>query len=167
MSACLSSLTPVFTRHTYALRESINVSRPSTKAIGLAAEPQCCCRSPPRFREPRRFLRSFARRAAKARRQTARLPWVTCVMRFVSYECGMDQPTFTPVQRIVEDSGTLFFSFQDPDSTRPAGSVKIGIETIAYYLTQSSASVLERKKQRLTGPGPLVQASPSQLRQYQ
>jgi len=27
--------------------------------------------------------------------------------------------------------------------------------TIAYYLTQSSASVMERKKQRLTGPGPL------------
>src|SRR5580704_775397 len=90
----------------------------------------------------------------------ARLPWVTCVVRFVSYECGMDQPTFTPVQRIVEDSGTLFFSLQDLDSTKPAGSVKIRTETIAYYLKQSSASVMERKKQRLTGPGPLIQAAP-------
>jgi predicted nucleotide-binding protein (sugar kinase/HSP70/actin superfamily) len=90
-----------------------------------------------------------------AAKVAARLPWVTCVVRFVSYECGMDQPTFTPVQRIVEDSGTLFFSFQDLDSTKPAGSVKIRTETIAYYLTQSSASVMERKKQRLTGPGPL------------
>jgi predicted nucleotide-binding protein (sugar kinase/HSP70/actin superfamily) len=87
---------------------------------------------------------------------SARLPWVTCVVRFVSYECGMDQPTFTPVQRIVEDSGTLFFSLQDLDSTKPAGSVKIRIETIAYYLKESSASIMERKKQRLTGPGPLV-----------
>jgi predicted nucleotide-binding protein (sugar kinase/HSP70/actin superfamily) len=86
----------------------------------------------------------------------ARLPWVTCVVRLVSYECGMDQPTFTPVQRIVEDSGTLFFSFQDLDSTKPAGSVKIRIETIAYYLTRSSAGVMERKKQRLTAPGPLM-----------
>jgi predicted nucleotide-binding protein (sugar kinase/HSP70/actin superfamily) len=86
----------------------------------------------------------------------ARLPWVTCVVRFVSYECGMDQPTFTPVQRIVEDSGTLFFSLQDLDSTKPAGSVKIRIETIAYYLKESSASIMERKKQRLTGPSPLV-----------
>jgi predicted nucleotide-binding protein (sugar kinase/HSP70/actin superfamily) len=86
----------------------------------------------------------------------ARLPWVTCVVRLVSYECGMDQPTFTPVQRIVEDSGTLFFSFQDLDSTKPAGSVKIRIETIAYYLKQSSARIMERKKQRLTAPGPLV-----------
>jgi predicted nucleotide-binding protein (sugar kinase/HSP70/actin superfamily) len=86
----------------------------------------------------------------------ARLPWVTCVVRFVSYECGMDQPTFTPVQQIVEESGTLFFSLQDLDSTKPAGSVKIRTETIAYYLKQSSASVMERKKQRLSGPGPLV-----------
>jgi predicted nucleotide-binding protein (sugar kinase/HSP70/actin superfamily) len=86
----------------------------------------------------------------------ARLPWVTCVVRFVSYECGMDQPTFTPVQRIVEETGTMFFSLQDLDSTKPAGSVKIRTETIAYYLKQSSASVMERKKQRLTGPGPLI-----------
>ncbi|SRR5579871_147034 len=49
--------------------------------------------------------------------------------------------------------GTLFFSLQD--STKPAGSVKIGTETIAYYLKQSSASIMERKKQRLSGPGPL------------
>jgi predicted nucleotide-binding protein (sugar kinase/HSP70/actin superfamily) len=86
----------------------------------------------------------------------ARLPWVTCVVRFVSYECGMDQPTFTPVQRIVEDSGTLFFSLQDLDSTKPAGSVKIRTETIAYYLKESSASIMARKKQRLSGPGPFV-----------
>jgi len=33
----------------------------------------------------------------------------------------MDQPTLTPVQQIVERSGTLFFSFQDLDSTKPAG----------------------------------------------
>ena len=86
----------------------------------------------------------------------ARLPWVTCVVRFVSYECGMDQPTFTPVQRIVEDSGTLFFSLQDLDSTKPAGSVKIRTETIAYYLKQSSATIMERKKQQLSSPGPLI-----------
>jgi predicted nucleotide-binding protein (sugar kinase/HSP70/actin superfamily) len=78
------------------------------------------------------------------------------VVRFVSYECGMDQPTFTPVQRIVEETGTMFFSLQDLDSTKPAGSVKIRTETIAYYLKQSSGRVMERKKQRLTGPGPLI-----------
>ena len=85
----------------------------------------------------------------------ARLPWVTCVVRLVSYECGMDQPTFTPVQRIVEDSGTLFFSFQDLDSTKPAGSVKIRIETIAYYLAQSSTSIMNRKRRHLPALCPL------------
>ena len=69
----------------------------------------------------------------------ARLPWVTCVIRLASYECGMDQPTYTPVQQIVERSGTLFFSFQDLDSTKPAGSVKIRVETIAHYLEKYSA----------------------------
>jgi len=85
----------------------------------------------------------------------ARLPWVTCVIRLVSYECGMDQPTFTPVQRIVEDSGTLFFSFQDLDSTKPAGSVKIRIETIAYYMAQSSGRIISRKRQHLPALCPL------------
>jgi predicted nucleotide-binding protein (sugar kinase/HSP70/actin superfamily) len=88
----------------------------------------------------------------------ARLPWVTCVIRLTSYECGMDQPTFTPVQQIVEHSGTLFFSFQDLDSTKPAGSVKIRVETIAYYLQRSSASIIKSKKEHRPGPLPLLNA---------
>jgi predicted nucleotide-binding protein (sugar kinase/HSP70/actin superfamily) len=76
----------------------------------------------------------------------ARMPWIVCVIRLSSYECGMDQPTYTPVQRIVESSGTLFFSFQDLDSTKPAGSVKIRVETIAHYLKRYSAEIIARKK---------------------
>ena len=75
----------------------------------------------------------------------ARMPWIACVVRLSSYECGMDQPTYTPVQQIVESSGTLFFSFQDLDSTKPAGSVKIRVETIAHYLEKYSAGIIERK----------------------
>ena len=86
----------------------------------------------------------------------ARVPWISCVIRLASYECGMDQPTLTPVQKIVEGSGTLFFSFQDLDATKPAGSVKIRVETIAYYLERSSAGIIERKKRRIGGRGPLV-----------
>jgi predicted nucleotide-binding protein (sugar kinase/HSP70/actin superfamily) len=67
------------------------------------------------------------------------------VVRLSSYECGMDQPTYSPVQQIVERSGTLFFSFQDLDSTKPAGSVKIRVETIAYYLSRYSAEIVARK----------------------
>jgi len=76
----------------------------------------------------------------------ARIPWVACVVRLSSYECGMDQPTYTPVQQIVERSGTLFFSYQDLDSTRPAGSVKIRVETITHYLEKYAAGIIEKKK---------------------
>jgi predicted nucleotide-binding protein (sugar kinase/HSP70/actin superfamily) len=89
----------------------------------------------------------------------ARLPWVTCVVRLASYECGMDQPTYTPVQQIVERSGTLFFAFQDLDSTKPAGSVKIRVETIAHYLDRYAGSIIAHK-QTAAPPGcPLLPAS--------
>jgi predicted nucleotide-binding protein (sugar kinase/HSP70/actin superfamily) len=86
----------------------------------------------------------------------SRLPWVACVIRLSSYECGMDQPTYTPVQQIVERSGTLFFSFQDLDSTKPGGSVKIRIETIAHYLEAHSARIIEAKRAARPGAGPLA-----------
>jgi predicted nucleotide-binding protein (sugar kinase/HSP70/actin superfamily) len=85
----------------------------------------------------------------------ARTPWITCVIRLTSYECGMDQPTYTPVQQIVERSGTLYFSFQDLDSTKPAGSVKIRVETIAYYLERMSADIIGRKRARMPPGCPL------------
>jgi predicted nucleotide-binding protein (sugar kinase/HSP70/actin superfamily) len=76
----------------------------------------------------------------------ARMPWIACAIRLSSYECGMDQPTYSPVQQIVERSGTLFFSFQDLDSTKPAGSVRIRVETIAHYLKKYSGEIIAKKK---------------------
>jgi predicted nucleotide-binding protein (sugar kinase/HSP70/actin superfamily) len=89
----------------------------------------------------------------------ARVPWVTCVIRLTSYECGMDQPTFTPVQQIVERSGTLFFSFQELDSTKPGGSVKIRVETISYYLGRYSPEIIARKKALAAPNCPLEQVA--------
>lgn len=86
----------------------------------------------------------------------ARMPWIACVLRLSSYECGMDQPTYSPVQQIVERSGTLFFSFQDLDSTKPAGSVKIRVETIAYYLEKYSAGIVTNKKAAAPPHCPLI-----------
>lgn len=80
----------------------------------------------------------------------SRMPWVACVVRLASYECGMDQPTYSPVQQIVERSGTLFFSFQDLDSTKPAGSVKIRVETIAHYLQKYADDIIRNKKAGFT-----------------
>jgi len=79
----------------------------------------------------------------------ARMPWITCAIRLSSYECGMDQPTYSPVQSIVEDSGTLFFSFQDLDSTKPAGAMRIRTETIVHYLREHSTGIISRKRARL------------------
>ena len=82
----------------------------------------------------------------------ARIPWIACVIRMSSYECGMDQPTYTPVQQIVERSGTLFFSFQDLDSTKPAGSVKIRVETITHYLANATRPTSSRRRWRHRRP---------------
>ncbi len=90
----------------------------------------------------------------------ARCPWMTCVLRLSSYECGMDQPTFTPVQKIVEASNTLFFKFGDLDSTKPAGSVRIRVETIVHYLRKYTGEILEKKLARLEGPCPLLTEPP-------
>jgi predicted nucleotide-binding protein (sugar kinase/HSP70/actin superfamily) len=86
-----------------------------------------------------------------------RFPWVTCVLRLSSYECGMDQPTYTPTQKIVEATGTLFFKFGDLDSTKPAGSVKIRIETIVHYLAKYSEKIIQKKLALLPTECPLLQ----------
>ncbi|MFQ5623531.1 MAG: acyl-CoA dehydratase activase-related protein [Paracoccaceae bacterium] len=88
-----------------------------------------------------------------AARYGSRVPWIACAIRFSSYECGMDQPTYTPVQAITEASGTLFFAFQDLDATKPAGSVRIRTETIAYYLGRRANSIIEGKIAALAGAG--------------
>lgn len=84
-----------------------------------------------------------------------RCPWITCVIRLSSYECGMDQPTYTPAQKIVEATGTLYFKFGDLDSTKPAGSIKIRVETIVHYLSKYSQEIIERKLGWLSPDCPL------------
>ncbi|MCS6926137.1 MAG: acyl-CoA dehydratase activase-related protein [Candidatus Binatia bacterium] len=88
-----------------------------------------------------------------------RCPWITCVVHLSSYECGMDQPTYTPVQKIVEASGTLYFKFGDLDATKPAGGVKIRVQTIVHYLRKYSQTLIARKLAWLPGPCPLLTAS--------
>lgn len=86
----------------------------------------------------------------------ARFPWITCVLRLSSYECGMDQPTYTPVQKTVEAAGTLFFKFGDLDSTKPAGSIRIRIETIVHYLAKYSDAIIQKKLALLPADCPLL-----------
>lgn len=87
----------------------------------------------------------------------ARCPWITCVLRLSSYECGMDQPTYTPTQKIVETTGTLFFKFGDLDATKPAGSIRIRVETIVHYMSKYSEEIIRRKLATSSAPCPLLE----------
>jgi predicted nucleotide-binding protein (sugar kinase/HSP70/actin superfamily) len=89
----------------------------------------------------------------------ARCPWITCVVRFSSYECGMDQPTYTPTQRIIEATKTLYFKFGDLDSTKPAGGIKIRVETIVHYVSRYSPEIIERKLSYLSPDCPLLEVA--------
>jgi predicted nucleotide-binding protein (sugar kinase/HSP70/actin superfamily) len=84
-----------------------------------------------------------------------RCPWIACVLRLSSYECGMDQPTYTPAQKIVEATGTLYFKFGDLDSTKPSGGIKIRVETIAHYLGKYAQEIIQRKLSYLSPNCPL------------
>ena len=74
-----------------------------------------------------------------------RCPWTTCVIHLSSYECGMDQPSYTPTQKIVEATGTLYFKFGDLDATKPAGGVKIRVGTMVHYIEKYSPQLIEKK----------------------
>ncbi len=91
----------------------------------------------------------------------ARVPNITCVIRLASYECGMDQPTYTPTQKAVEASGTMYFKFGDLDSTKPAGGIKIRIETIVHYLQMYSESIIKQKASRMKTASPIENLAPS------
>ncbi len=72
-----------------------------------------------------------------------------------SFRCGHDAPIFSVIERIVECSGTPFFSFRDLDENKPSGSIKIRIETIHYFLERfrdgllSEAEIRERITEEL------------------
>ncbi len=51
-----------------------------------------------------------------------------------NFKCGHDAPIYSLVEEIIGRSGTPYFSFKDIDENRPAGSIKIRVETIAYFL---------------------------------
>lgn len=67
-----------------------------------------------------------------------------------NFRCGHDAPIYSLIQEIVEASRTPYFCFKDIDENKPKGSIKIRIETIAYFLkrylqTMRSPDVLNLK----------------------
>jgi len=76
-----------------------------------------------------------ANSAAKiwAAKFTARHPNLIAV-ELSNFKCGHDAPIYSTIERIVEYSGTPFFAFKDIDENRPAGAIKLRVETIDYFL---------------------------------
>ncbi|MFQ5500988.1 MAG: BadF/BadG/BcrA/BcrD ATPase family protein [Phycisphaerae bacterium] len=64
-----------------------------------------------------------------------------------SFKCGHDAPIYTVIEEIIEKSGTPYFCFKDIDENKPTGSIKIRIETIAYFLSRHREKLARRRKQ--------------------
>ncbi len=69
-----------------------------------------------------------------------------------SFKCGHDAPIYSVVEEVVQDSGTPYFCFKDIDENKAAGSIKIRIETISYFLDRYREEKLvsgRRKREEL------------------
>lgn len=79
-----------------------------------------------------------------AAKYTARHPNLVA-LELSSFKCGHDAPIYTVVEEIITNSGTPYFSFKDIDENKPAGSIKIRVETIHYFLTRYREDMIRRK----------------------
>ena len=62
-----------------------------------------------------------------------------------SFRCGHDAPIYSAVEAVVESSGTPYFSFKDLDENRAAGSIRIRVETIDYFLRRYRDEVVAQR----------------------
>jgi len=59
-----------------------------------------------------------------------------------SFRCGHDAPIYATVEAILERAGTPYFTFHEIDENRPAGAIRLRVETIDYFLREYEARVL-------------------------
>jgi predicted nucleotide-binding protein (sugar kinase/HSP70/actin superfamily) len=76
---------------------------------------------------------------------TARHPNLVA-LELSSFKCGHDAPIYTAIESIIEKSGTPYFSFKDIDENKPAGSIKIRVETIHYFLKRYVEDIRQGKR---------------------
>ncbi len=79
-----------------------------------------------------------------AAKYTARHPNLVA-LELSSFKCGHDAPIYTVVEETVTKSGTPYFSFKDIDENKPTGSIKIRVETIAYFLKRYREEMVARR----------------------
>ncbi|MFZ5929000.1 MAG: BadF/BadG/BcrA/BcrD ATPase family protein [Acidobacteriota bacterium] len=59
-----------------------------------------------------------------------------------NFRCGHDAPAYRLIQRILESEGRPYFGFLDLDENRPAGAIRLRVETIDYYLKRHRDALL-------------------------
>jgi predicted CoA-substrate-specific enzyme activase len=79
-----------------------------------------------------------------AAKYTARHPNLVA-LELSSFKCGHDAPIYTVVEEVVQNSGTPYFCFKDIDENKPTGSIKIRVETIAYFLKRYREDMVRHK----------------------
>jgi predicted CoA-substrate-specific enzyme activase len=82
-----------------------------------------------------------------AAKYTARHPNLVA-LELSSFKCGHDAPIYTVIEEIIENSGTPYFCFKDIDENKPTGSIRIRIETIAYFLARYRSRMVRGDKRR-------------------
>jgi predicted CoA-substrate-specific enzyme activase len=80
-----------------------------------------------------------------AAKYTARHPNLVA-LELSSFKCGHDAPIYSVVEEIIETSGTPYFAFKDMDENKPAGSIRIRIETMAYFLERYREELVRRQR---------------------
>jgi predicted nucleotide-binding protein (sugar kinase/HSP70/actin superfamily) len=76
---------------------------------------------------------------------TARHPNLVA-LEISNFKCGHDAPIYSVIESIIEQSGTPYFSFKDLDENKPAGSIKIRVETIDYFLKRYRETLVKRRE---------------------
>ncbi len=85
-------------------------------------------------------LSENANRKVWAAKFAARVPNLA-VIDFVSFRCGPDATILHVVERIARAARTPYFTFHDMDQNNPAGSIRLRIETIDYFLGEYQAGL--------------------------
>jgi len=78
---------------------------------------------------------------------TARHPNLVA-LELSNFKCGHDAPIYSVIEEIIETSGTPYFCFKDIDENKPTGSIKIRIETIAYFLKRYRERLVAQEDKR-------------------
>jgi predicted CoA-substrate-specific enzyme activase len=63
-----------------------------------------------------------------------------------NFKCGHDAPIYSVIEKILESSGTPYFSFKDLDENKPANTIKLRVETIDYFLKRYQERLSRRRE---------------------